>query len=72
MDGKTELLAAIIAGRARWEPFPKSPTLAGEVCVDGLRYFTQLGPNGCPKITEHIHRALTKSRTESFPNRRPT
>lgn len=52
-----KLLAAIVAGVARWEFFHGSTT-AGEVCVGGIRYSTTLDHYECPILSNTIERAL--------------
>lgn len=52
------LLAAIIAGVARWESFPN--TTMGEVCVDGIRHVVRLDRFGCPELTNGARGALKR------------
>jgi len=51
MSGKNAklLLAALIAGQVRFEFFTGSKT-DGEVCFNGLRYYTVLDKDGVPDI----------------------
>jgi hypothetical protein len=66
MDGKTELLAALISGRARWEASPVNPTLCGYLFVPTVgRYLLLLNGTGCPKVTAEVHRVLELARVET-------
>lgn len=51
------VLAAIISGRARWEPFT-GDSLRGELCFDGMRYATELDEFGCPVVNDLIRERL--------------
>lgn len=51
------LLAAIVAGRARWTPYQHNPTL-GEVSVGGFSHLSRLDDFGCPVLTPLLREAL--------------
>ena len=53
------LLRAMVAGKARWEPFAGDAS-KGEVCVGGMRYSTELDETGCPLVHEALSSALYK------------
>ena len=49
MTKQKALLALMISGDAKWEPF-NSNDGRGEVCVNGLRYSSKLDSDGVPVI----------------------
>ena len=52
-------VAAICAGRARWESLSNSKN--GEICTLGLRHFTQVDACGLPIISSHCAEALMET-----------
>lgn len=48
------LLAAILAGRARWERLGEKNSRVGEVCFNGLRYCVHLDEWGFPDLDDHL------------------
>jgi hypothetical protein len=48
-------VAAIVAGKARWDPLSQR---SGEICCNGLRYFTDIDFRGLPVISEVTYHAL--------------
>lgn len=57
LQGHSRIVAALVEGYARWEPFAGDAS-RGEVCVGGLRYATALDRYGVPEMNASISQAL--------------
>jgi hypothetical protein len=54
------IASAFCRGVVRWEPFG-GQQLKGELCVDGLRFSTELDDFSVPILNSHSERTLTQA-----------
>jgi hypothetical protein len=59
--------SAIAAGVIRWEMFDGKKD-SGEICVNGLRWATQLDEFGVPVLTQNTRAAIAKAKGERDEN----
>lgn len=57
------LAAALVSGKARWEPFAGAPR-TGEVCISGLCHCTELDQFGVPILTGLLRAEILKQLAE--------